>query len=160
MGCHFLLQGIFATQGSNSGLLHCRQILDRLEPPRGSLLRVVHVHKYLPRMPYPYIWNYAPNLFHIFRAVLFFFFLTVASECEATPRRTDGACNCQHYKSQRGLLEANSHALVVAQPVRGFLGTSYTGGGCDPDSSLLSRGGAGSNLRLPVAKRRSFHKPD
>ena len=27
VGCHFLLQGIFLTQGSNSGLLHCRQTL-------------------------------------------------------------------------------------------------------------------------------------
>ena len=27
MGCHFLLHGIFLTQGSNPGLLHCRQIL-------------------------------------------------------------------------------------------------------------------------------------
>ena len=27
MGYHFLLQGIFLTQGSNLGLLHCRQIL-------------------------------------------------------------------------------------------------------------------------------------
>ena len=27
MGCHFLLQGIFLTQGSNPGLLHCRQML-------------------------------------------------------------------------------------------------------------------------------------
>ena len=27
MGCHSLLQGIFQTQGSNPGLLHCRQIL-------------------------------------------------------------------------------------------------------------------------------------
>ena len=26
-GCHFLLQGIFPTQGSKPGLLHCRQIL-------------------------------------------------------------------------------------------------------------------------------------
>ena len=26
-GCHFLLQGIFLIQGSNPGLLHCRQIL-------------------------------------------------------------------------------------------------------------------------------------
>ena len=26
-GCHSLLQGIFPTQGSNLGLLHCRQIL-------------------------------------------------------------------------------------------------------------------------------------
>ena len=25
VGCHFLLQGIFLTQGTNSGLLHCRQ---------------------------------------------------------------------------------------------------------------------------------------
>ena len=28
--CHFLLQGIFPTQGSNPGLLHCRQTLYRL----------------------------------------------------------------------------------------------------------------------------------
>ena len=27
VGCHSLLQGIFPTQGSNPGLLHCRQIL-------------------------------------------------------------------------------------------------------------------------------------
>ena len=27
MGCHALLQAIFPTQGSNPGLLHCRQIL-------------------------------------------------------------------------------------------------------------------------------------
>ena len=27
LGCHFLLQGIFPTQGSNPGLLHCRQIV-------------------------------------------------------------------------------------------------------------------------------------
>ena len=30
VGCHFLLQGIFPTQGSNRGLLHCRQILYQL----------------------------------------------------------------------------------------------------------------------------------
>ena len=27
VSCHFLLQGIFPTQGSNPGLLHCRQML-------------------------------------------------------------------------------------------------------------------------------------
>ena len=27
VGCHFLLQGIFLTQGSNPGLLHHRQVL-------------------------------------------------------------------------------------------------------------------------------------
>ena len=30
VGCYFLLQGIFPTQGSNLGLLHCRQTLYHL----------------------------------------------------------------------------------------------------------------------------------
>ena len=30
VGCYFLLQGIFPTQGLNLGLLHCRQILYHL----------------------------------------------------------------------------------------------------------------------------------
>ena len=30
VGCHFLLQGIFLTQGSNLGLLNCRQTLYHL----------------------------------------------------------------------------------------------------------------------------------
>ena len=30
VGCHFLLQGIFPTQGSNPGLLNCRQTLHHL----------------------------------------------------------------------------------------------------------------------------------
>ena len=30
VGCHFLLQAIFLNQGSNLGLLHCRQILYQL----------------------------------------------------------------------------------------------------------------------------------
>ena len=30
LGCHFLLQGIFPTQGSNLGLLHCRRIFYHL----------------------------------------------------------------------------------------------------------------------------------
>ena len=32
VGCHALLEGIFLTQGSNPGLLHCRWILTH-EPP-------------------------------------------------------------------------------------------------------------------------------
>ena len=35
-GCHSLFQGIFPTQGSNLGLLHCRQILYHLSH-QGSL---------------------------------------------------------------------------------------------------------------------------
>ena len=37
MGCHFFLQGIFPTQGLNSGLLHCRQILYCLSHWRSPL---------------------------------------------------------------------------------------------------------------------------
>ena len=37
VGCRFLLQGIFPTQGSNPGLLHCRQMLYHLSH-QGSLL--------------------------------------------------------------------------------------------------------------------------
>ena len=36
MGCHFFLQGIFPSQGSNPGLLHCRQILYQPSPRRRS----------------------------------------------------------------------------------------------------------------------------
>ena len=38
VGCHVLLQGIFLTQGSNPGLLHCRQILYQLSH-QGSPLK-------------------------------------------------------------------------------------------------------------------------
>ena len=41
VGCHFLLQRIFLTQGSNSDLLHCRQILYHLSYQE-SKLTVVH----------------------------------------------------------------------------------------------------------------------
>ena len=37
-GCHFLLLGIFLTQGSNPGLPHCRQILYRLSHERSPVL--------------------------------------------------------------------------------------------------------------------------
>ena len=36
VGCHFLLQGVFPTQGSNPGLPHCRQTLLASEPPGKS----------------------------------------------------------------------------------------------------------------------------
>ena len=37
MGCHFLLQGIFLTQGSNRCLLHCRGILSHWATRKVSL---------------------------------------------------------------------------------------------------------------------------
>ena len=37
MGCHFLLQGIFSSQGSKLRLLHCRQTLYRLSHCQASV---------------------------------------------------------------------------------------------------------------------------
>ena len=39
MGSHFLLQGIFPTQGLDPCLLHCRQIPIPAEPPEKRLIR-------------------------------------------------------------------------------------------------------------------------
>ena len=36
VGCHFLLQRIFPTQGSNPGLLHCRNSLPSEPPGKGG----------------------------------------------------------------------------------------------------------------------------
>ena len=42
MGCHFLLQGIFLTEGMNPGLQHCRQTLYHLSH-QGSMHRIRHI---------------------------------------------------------------------------------------------------------------------
>ena len=45
VGCHFLLQGLFPTQGSNPGLPHCRQTLYHLSH-QGSQCRVILNNKF------------------------------------------------------------------------------------------------------------------
>ena len=48
MGCHFLLQGIFLTQGLNQSLLHCRQILYHLSYQRPSIyLYIFNIFLYI-----------------------------------------------------------------------------------------------------------------
>ena len=49
VGCHFLLQGIFPTQGSKPGLPHCRWILYQLRH-QGSPLTLSSLSKNLPVM--------------------------------------------------------------------------------------------------------------
>ena len=56
VGCHFLLQGIFLTQGSNLGLLHCRQILYHLNH-QGSLMGALRVFKWLIIITILYLWS-------------------------------------------------------------------------------------------------------
>ena len=47
VGCHARLQGIFLTQGSNPGLLHCRQILYHLSH-EGSQTCIILYINYTP----------------------------------------------------------------------------------------------------------------
>ena len=49
VGSHFLLQGIFLTQGLTPGILHCRQIIYHLSRQRG-VCKVVCVEKTWPRL--------------------------------------------------------------------------------------------------------------
>ena len=46
VGCHFLLQGIFLTQGSNLGLLHCRRILYQLSHQGNPYYKYI-MYKYI-----------------------------------------------------------------------------------------------------------------
>ena len=50
VGCHFLLQGIFPIQGSNPGLLHCRQILYHLSHHRSPSVSVLPLIRALQKI--------------------------------------------------------------------------------------------------------------
>ena len=54
VGCHFLLQGIFPTQGLNPGLLHFRQILYHLS------------HQESPRLGFKYFLPQDCDKAHVF----------------------------------------------------------------------------------------------
>ena len=63
VGCHFLLEGIFPIQGSNPGLLHCRQIIFHLSHQRSptfsqgspSPSHSLHLQHYLLLPLYTYL---------------------------------------------------------------------------------------------------------
>ena len=71
VGIHSLLQGIFQTQGSNPGLLHCRRIPYRLSHQGSPQIAEVHIKEiilmipdsciflYLEKYYIPLIWNAA-----------------------------------------------------------------------------------------------------
>ena len=61
VGCHFFLQGILPTQGSNPGLLHCRHSLPS-EPPRAPMLMEVFPKYIVPILVQWVFWN-TTNLF-------------------------------------------------------------------------------------------------
>ena len=67
VSCHFLLQGIFPTQGSNPCLLHCRRILHRWATRKAHLL-VSHV----PNIWGPLLWK---------RVAIHSSWVTVSSHC-------------------------------------------------------------------------------
>ena len=50
MGCHFLLQGTFLTQGLNLGLLHCRQFLYHLNHQVSFMLLIFYHNRKMNHM--------------------------------------------------------------------------------------------------------------
>ena len=66
MGCHFLLQGIFPTQGLNPGLLHCRQIFYWLSHQGSPGLCIINhnIKRKHPRegSPICLLWAQAPGI--------------------------------------------------------------------------------------------------
>ena len=58
VGCHALLQGIFLTQGSNPGFLHCRQILYHLSHQGSPYTATMEAHI---GGPHPKSWRLELN---------------------------------------------------------------------------------------------------
>ena len=58
VGCHSLLQGIFPTQGSNPGLLHCRQILYHLSHQESPIWVIAYTNSIVRCDIYIYIYIY------------------------------------------------------------------------------------------------------
>ena len=61
VGSHFLLQGIFLKQGSNSGVLHCRQILYCLNH-QGSSFYLLKIKTKLGSLPFLLFHQMPPGL--------------------------------------------------------------------------------------------------
>ena len=57
VGCHFLLQGLFPTQGSNPGLPHCRQILYQLSHNRSPRILEWVAYPFSSRSSQPRNWT-------------------------------------------------------------------------------------------------------
>ena len=91
VGCHFLLQGIFPTQGLSPGLLHCRQILYLLSY-KGSPNYFRNRYK---------LWNYN---YHLFADP----FQSHYTERNQTQRST---CVCVWFHLYRILANANQSVL-------------------------------------------------
>ena len=64
MGCHSLLQGIFPTQGLNSGLLHCRQIPHHLSHWRSPNVSIIHDYltRLMGRLKLSLVWKWFQQL--------------------------------------------------------------------------------------------------
>ena len=67
MGCHFLFQRIFLTQGSNQCLLYCRQTLYRLSH-QGSPCESIYKYTYTRKIR---VYPFALKQFSVFQYISF-----------------------------------------------------------------------------------------
>ena len=69
VGCHFLLQGIFLTQGSNLGVPYCRQTLYRLShqgsPPKKVETEVNHTYHQRNALPLRLLMRWTGSVYFL-----------------------------------------------------------------------------------------------
>ena len=88
MGCHFLLQGIFLTQGSNPDLLHSRQILYRLSY-EGSLMDLMGYIQLKVSYCISFLVSFClPSILHFFLFFIFNFQISSRKEFNFIPSIT------------------------------------------------------------------------
>jgi len=88
VGCHFLLQGIFLTQGSNPDLLHSRQILYRLSY-EGSLMDLLGYVQLKVSYCISFLASFClPSIFHFFLFFIFNFQISSRKEFNFIPSIT------------------------------------------------------------------------
>ena len=87
VGCHFLLQGILPTQGSNPHLLHCRQILYRWAIGEAPLIVLLRYNLYT--IKFTSFKHVIPKYYYVYRVVPH---ITLVSNISITLRKNSSCC--------------------------------------------------------------------
>ena len=106
VGCHFLLQGIFPTQGSNPGLSHCRQMLYRLSQLGRVLLHKPEQITFFLGLNFPTCyWGYA--LVRVLQGKR----TNMMFVCTERKNGLEGICSCDYGTQQEQDVQGGSTAL-------------------------------------------------
>ena len=106
-GCHFLLQGVFPTQGSNPGFLHCRQILYHLNHQPGKIFLLLDITHKITHTIYFYSYSATIIILDFIHVLYSISLIILVPHCETclcflqTFLSIDTDCTCLKYMSLR-----------------------------------------------------------